>query len=176
MKKLNLVFLTLLSFTLTLSATSLKEKNENIKDEKNPAIKQVFKCERETMFKRDNGNPNICIKAVKMVKKMNKDSYSWRFYEGPKMISECYFNAGLIYDDGNKNADMAAKIYQKAIDENYGDKNIEFNLGILYFYGKSVQKNHLKAYKLFKSSLEHGSSSAQHALEVLCGQSPWACK
>jgi len=175
MKRLSLVFLTLLSFTLTLSAISLKEMNKNINSEKNPAIKQVFKCEREVAFNRDNGNPDICIKAVKMIKKMDKDSFSWKFYGGSSMISESYYNAGVIYE-ANNNIKMAAKILQKAIDEGVGTGSIEYNLAVYYYHGTGVSKNHIKAYKLFKSSLNHGDSDAQNALEILCGQSSWACK
>lgn len=103
-----------------------------------------------------------------------------RLIENEKIIGEDdkkagthFFNAGVIYGaQGDKKNEVI--MYEKAIE--YKVENAFYNLGISYYYGEGVAKNHIKAYEHFKEALKLGLPNAQNAIETVCKKSPWACK
>jgi len=172
MKKLLLVMLLVKS----IFAYTEEDYDSYISMINDPLQKQLIRCEKEVQFHKDYGSPEVCIKAAEMYSKEKKLSAEQKKYFG-----EVYFNAAVMYNfgEGNQNYKKAAQMYQKSIDVGYCEFDqcsIKQNLGILYFAGAGVEENHIKAYNLFKSALEHGYSDAQRALQVLCTKSPWACR
>jgi len=89
----------------------------------------------------------------------------------------CY-NLGVLYDNGGyvvqQDHSKAAKLYKKAC--NLGDATGCLNLGYLYAKGYGVSMNKFKAYKYWVKAAKQGNQQAQHNLDILCKQSPWACK
>jgi TPR repeat protein len=49
-------------------------------------------------------------------------------------------------------------------------------LAVLYATGRGVPQNHRKAYKLMSDALNHGNVDAQHNMNIICKESPWACR
>ena len=50
------------------------------------------------------------------------------------------------------------------------------NLGVKYHKGKGVPLNKIKAYELYLQAARQGNENAQRNLDILCKDSPWACK
>jgi TPR repeat protein len=46
----------------------------------------------------------------------------------------------------------------------------------MYYLGQGVKKNKIKAYQYLMKSAQQGNSVAQNRLDILCKESPWACK
>jgi TPR repeat protein len=57
-----------------------------------------------------------------------------------------------------------------------GDSDAQYDLGLMYYNGQGVQQDKIKAYKWWLRSARAGNIFAQNSLDVLCRQSPWACK
>ena len=57
-----------------------------------------------------------------------------------------------------------------------GDIEECFNLALVYYSGKGIKKDKMKAYKYWMIAAKRGDSEAQNNLDVLCKESPWACK
>jgi len=172
MKKLLLVMLLVKS----IFAYTEEYYNSFISSTNDPLKKQILKCEKEVSIHKDYGSPEVCIKSAEMYSKEKKLSIQQKEFFG-----EAYFNAAVMYNfgKGNKNYKKAAEMYQKSIDAGYCEFNqceVKQNLAVLYYYGTGVEKNHIKVYKLFKSALDHGYPNAQKGLQILCTESPWACK
>ena len=172
MKKLLLVMLLVKS----IFASTEEDYNSLISSTNDLLMKQILKCEKEIRLHKDYGSPEVCIKAAEMYSKEKKLSA-----EQKRFFGEAYFNAAAMYEFGKGNIDYkkAEEMYQKSIDAGSCEFNqcaVKLNLGIMYFTGVGGETNHIKSYKLFKSALKHGSSNAQMALEIICTDTPWACK
>lgn len=64
---------------------------------------------------------------------------------------------------------------------NFGCNDLESysccdELGVIYFQGKGIAENKVKSYQFMKKALTLGSPYASRNLDVLCKNSPWACK
>ena len=46
----------------------------------------------------------------------------------------------------------------------------------MYYYGHGVNVDKFKTYELWLKAAKQGNSNAQGNLDILCKQSPWACK
>lgn len=57
-----------------------------------------------------------------------------------------------------------------------GDSNAQSNLALLYYKGKGVNQSDREAAKLFLKSARQGNKQALKNFEILCENSPWACK
>ena len=68
----------------------------------------------------------------------------------------------------------AASLYKKACDA--GCALGCNNLGALYVKGLGVPLNKIKAYQYWMKAARQGDAKAQHNLDILCRESPWACK
>ena len=86
--------------------------------------------------------------------------------------------AAEIYDFYLKNYKKAVPLYEEACKHDNLKFNSEacYNLGLLYFYGKGVSKNYYKAYEYWIKAAKKGNTKAQHNLDILCREHPWACK
>ena len=86
-------------------------------------------------------------------------------------------NLGLSYDNGQgvkQDYKKAMAFYQKAADQ--GDANAQSNLGNMYYFGKGVKKDKIKTYQLWMKAAKQGNAVAQNNLDIICKESPWACK
>jgi uncharacterized protein len=87
------------------------------------------------------------------------------------------FNLGLMYVKGQivKQDYLKAKEwYEKAAIKGYSDAQL--NLGVMYYNGQGVNVDKFKAYELLLKAAKQGNSKAQRNLDIVCKQSPWACK
>ncbi len=142
-----------------------------------PIAKQGFICIGEAAINPKTGNAQECIKSAKMLEELGSKNQLTVDQKGS--IGSALSNAGVIYGAHN-NYEQAVKMYQKAINGGYCESGetcgAKIHLGILYYEGHGVTKNHVKAYELFKDAAKNNNPDAQQALETLCRVSPWACK
>ncbi|MDY0121874.1 MAG: tetratricopeptide repeat protein [Sulfurimonas sp.] len=160
-----------------------------------PDFKQVMICEGEAK------NPNECLKAVEMLLKSKKNvtdfsTYRFDFYtidaERAKralperykqtdeefideMIAQSYLFAGIIYFNLGQ-PEIGVEMYQKALEYDPKHSDANANLGVAYLLGKGIEKNKIQAYKHWMIAAKQGNSQSQNNLDVLCRESPWACK
>jgi TPR repeat protein len=73
-----------------------------------------------------------------------------------------------------KNPKEVFKWYKKAAEQ--GHAKAQHNLGFMYVTGKGVKQNKILAYKWWLKAAKQGESTAQRNLDILCKESPWACK
>ncbi len=73
-----------------------------------------------------------------------------------------------------QNYNKAAELFQKAADQ--GRSLAQYNLGFMYYSGKGIKKDKIKAYQLWMKAAKQGNGDAQNNLDILCKESPWACK
>lgn len=172
------ILVSLFFVTCSLFGVTLAEYSRLIENEKIPWIKQVLICERDTELNPKYADANVCLKAADMVlalkgKKLS-DHEKIVVRDGIEKSTGIYFfHAGVIYGaQGDKKNEVI--MYEKAIE--YKVKNAFYNLGISYYYGEGVAKNHIKAYEHFKEALKLGYADAQNSIEIVCKESPWACK
>lgn len=182
-----------------LSATTLEEYNQYIADAKHPDLKQVLRCEREAGHLKSN--PEECLKALDMLLKSKKNLHSnpdYRFdFHGetsanirihdPEMykqtnkefinehISAAYVNTGVIYSALSQH-ETEVKMYEKALEYKPNDVITHLRLGIVYYLGDGVEVNKIKAYEHWRVAAKQGNEKAQKFLNILCSESPWACK
>jgi len=86
-------------------------------------------------------------------------------------------NLGLLYNTGlgvNQSYTKAASSFKKAC--NAGAAGGCNNLGVSYYKGQGVPLNKIKAYQYWMKAAKEGNAEAQHNLDVLCRESPWACR
>ena len=94
-------------------------------------------------------------------------------YQGD--TASMYYNAGNIYRE-IEDYSNEVKMYKKALEilPNYANANI--NLGLSYYFGKGIETNKIKTYEHWRIAAKQGDQSAQKNLDILCKESPWACK
>lgn len=68
----------------------------------------------------------------------------------------------------------AAELYTKASNQGYKEANLD--LGLLYYAGNGVKQDKTKTYTLWLELAKQGNTQAQGNLDILCKESPWACK
>jgi len=87
------------------------------------------------------------------------------------------FILGTMYNEGKgvkQEYKKAVEFYQKSA--NQGHAEAQLNLGFMYYNGQGVKKDKIKAYHWWMKAAKQGIPQAQKNLDVLCRQSPWACK
>jgi TPR repeat protein len=167
-----------------LNATTLQEYNQMILDEKDKVTQQMFSCEREALYFKDNGDPQECLRAVKYLMEVKKPNLllsstmrtqNKTFKEAKKLyLGEAYYNAGILFDHSEHSPQKAFESYKKGA--KYGYVDAELNTGVMYYFGVGVQKDKIEAYKWSLKAAKHGSPNAQKLLDTLCSESPWACQ
>lgn len=140
---------------------------------KNKAVDQMLSCEEEASltFK----DPMLCVRAAQISLK-EYDAMPVKGYSSyQKYSSAMYFNAGVIYNEIGDHSNKI-KMYKKALEisPNYAPANL--NLGIAYYLGKGVEKSLIKTYEHWRVAAKQDNQIAQNNLDVLCRESPWACK
>jgi len=86
-------------------------------------------------------------------------------------------NLGNMYHDGRgvMRDDVAAvKWYRLAAKQ--GDAAAQNSLGFMYAKGIGVGQNKILAYKYWRKAATQGNSTASKNLDILCKESPWACR
>ena len=173
-----------LSLLVMLAQNIFADKASYMKEyEGSKSVKALYKlllCEAEAKFyKTEDANPEQCIEAANSILKgedlgvlsKNKKTY----------LGEAYFNAGIIYQYKLHNHKQALESYLKAYNVGYCDNGSDCSVGrnIGYYYatgegGTPLDK--IKAYQYFLESAKHGNAGSQRNLDILCKESPWACK
>lgn len=172
LKNIKKVLIAAIFVAASLSGTTLEDADRYIAEEKNPAEKQNFICEREALFILKD--PTLCIKAAQIsLQEYQSKRIKFRSYEEYRAIM--YSNAGFIYakigDDTNK-----IKMYKKALEISPNNDLANLNFGVAYYFGKGVETNKIKAYEHLRVAAKQGNEQAQKNLDILCKESPWACK
>jgi tetratricopeptide (TPR) repeat protein len=183
----------------SLCSSTLEETNHIIANTKHPDLKQLIICDREWMH--IGKNPQECLKAVDMLLNSKKNLNSKSTYRSdvhdmpievmetwlPEVykqtdeeyidsgVTEAYVNAGVIYGQ-LKQHEREVQMYQKALEYDPNRASAHLNLGISYYFGQGVNINKINAYKHWKIAAKQGNSQAQKNLDILCRESPWACK
>lgn len=183
------------SFAETIT---LEEYNELISEAKNQTKKQLLACEREANYMYKDAQQ--CIKGADMLLEMSKKATKSSllrcellgFYgELCKSIptvyqktdkeffnenaADSYYNAGVIFDK-NMLYEKSVAMYKKAIEYNPKSEQANLMLGIKYFLGEGIAMNKNKAYEHWRIAAKQGHQQAQKNLDLLCSESPWACK
>jgi len=169
-KNLKKVIVANLLLGVTLSAATLEVVNQMIANASTPEEKQLLLCEREAteIFK----DPQECIKAATIPKE--------RALYTPYITYEDYqagmwYNAGVIYGNIGEPIEEA-KMYKKALELSPNKTSAHLNIGFLYYQGSGVEMNKYKAYEHWSIAAKQGNVIAQRNLDILCRESPWACK
>lgn len=135
---------------------------------KNELRNQMMSCEL-------GSEPSLCVKAAQISLKEYQSMQTNPYDNYEEYRAGMYYNAGVKY---NKIEDTtnACKIFKKAVEfsPNYSDAN--YNLGICYYFGDGVGINKIKAYEHFRVAAQQGNQNAQKNLDIICKESPWACK
>ncbi len=179
-------------------AMTLEEYDKVISEATNPTIKQVVICERESNFIYKDSQQ--CIKAIDMLLEMSKrttknsllrcelygvsekvcklnptvyQKTDKEIFNG--LIANSYLGAGDIYRKNEMNKESFA-MFKKTIEyepNHIGANNI---VGTGYYFGQGVAMNKIKAYEHWSIAAKQDDQEAQKNLDILCGESPWACK
>lgn len=174
MKKLVKLMAVAVLAASSVGAITLEEYNELIPKVNNLPQKQILICMREKDY--ISSNPMECIKAAQISLKEYESTEARGVYNSyQEYVTDMYFTAGVIY---NKIRDYAneIKMYKKALGLLPNHIETHVNLGVTYYSGKGVETNKIKAYEHFSIAAKQGNQQAQKNLDILCGQSPWACK
>lgn len=87
------------------------------------------------------------------------------------------FNLGAMYKNGEgveQNYQEALKWYKKAAEQGYADAQII--LGSMHYVGQGVEQDKVMAFEWWSKAARQGNEAAQKCLDMLCAESPWACK
>ncbi len=163
----NLIIICFLLISSNIYAITLETMNRAISNSTG-SQQQTFRCNKIILFDKKNGNPDVCLKATKMsgIDKRN--------------LGENYYNAGILYTFGEKYKDhkKAFKMYKLSYDAGYGkySSSVMTKIGYFYWQGWGIETNKILAYKYFLEGAKAGNQNAQGNLDILCKESPWACK
>jgi len=86
-------------------------------------------------------------------------------------------NIGNMYFNGQgvmKNYKEASKWYVLSAEQ--GEITAQRNLGVMYYLGNGVNQDKLQSYKWLHKAAKQGDQQSQNNLDILCKESPWACK
>lgn len=167
------VLLAAIFVAATLSGVTLEDADRLMAQVKNPAFKQSLLCERESSF--IFKDPALCIKAAQISLKEYQSIQEKPYdnYDGYR--AGMYFNAGIIYSKTGDNAN-AVEMYKKALEFSPNDATTNRNLAVAYYLGKGIKLNKIKSYEHMLVAAKQGDQKAQEALDIICKESPWACK
>jgi len=102
-------------------AMSEKEYNKSIMKVKDKVVKQGLMCGKEAFYHKNNGDINICLKSIELLKKQNPISTI--------SLQIAYGNTGILYEHSLRNYLKAYQYYIKSVQ--YGDVLAQHNLDIL---------------------------------------------
>lgn len=172
MKKLIKIVAVAVLIATSAVALTLEDYNNRISLNNNPVKKQLLYCAREVEWIKKN--PTECINATKFSLEEVGDIAD--IFGGYKnYIGEHYYMAGFVYNsmEDRKNA---AKMYKKALEFSPNHSKANNNLAVAYYSGEGVEINKVKAYEHLRVAAKQGHQGAQNNLDMLCKESPWACK
>lgn len=173
MKKLVKIMAVAVLIATSAVALTLEDYDKYIANENNALSKQTLICEREAslIFK----DPTLCVRAAQISLKEYNSMPTGGYYSYQQYVTDMYKNASLIY---NKISDYTNKVkmFKKVLEFSSNDSVINANLGLAYYLGKGVETNKIKAYEHWSIAAKKGDQQAQSNLDILCKESPWACK
>jgi len=118
------------------------------------------------MYMNGRGVEKNYKKAMKCYKKALKGGYDNALTNIEYMVGN-----GL----GDK-ADMEEVVNYYKIAAEKGVLVAQFNLGLIYYMGESIEKDKIQAYKYWMMAAKQGNTHVQNNIDILCKESPWACK
>jgi TPR repeat protein len=68
----------------------------------------------------------------------------------------------------------AVRLFTLSANQGYSDAQV--NLGLMYVKGHGVNQDKIAAYNWWQKSAKQGNTTTQRNLDLLCNDSPWACK
>ena len=87
------------------------------------------------------------------------------------ILWETYANGNSeVAKDTNKALEWLTKLAER------GEASAQFTLGMINFNGEGISMNKFEAYKWWMKAARKGNEKAQKSLDILCKESPWACK
>jgi TPR repeat protein len=87
------------------------------------------------------------------------------------------FYLGKMFLDGigvSPDRDVGIMWIKKAVEQDVGEA--QSLLGLFYWTGTVVPLDKIKAYNLLMKASKQGDEVSQKSLDILCKESPWACK
>jgi hypothetical protein len=98
--------------------------------------------------------------------------------DAEKGDKEAQYNLGVVYQNGlleqRTDKTKAFELFEKSAKQGYS--TAQLNAGYMLVQGIGVAQNKIKAYQYFLSAAKQGNKEAQGNLDMLCHDSPWACK
>ncbi len=131
--------------------------------------KNIEKCGTNANYE----NYQACIDITNLLKnKSNLSRYEQR------IIGLAYYNQGIFYRYTMNDYKNAVILFEKAYKYNYQQysSDVLTKLGFYYNEGKGVKKNKIKGYNYYMEGARLGNENCQTNLDILCKESPWACK
>lgn len=101
-------------------------------------------------------------------RKNDAEAKKWLDFAAEKGSADALFLLGLLNE--GKNDSKAISYYEKASKQN--DNKASVNLGLMYFYGKGVEKDCLKAMSYFVRAAENGDAKALENIAKLYETDP----
>jgi len=143
------------------------------------ALYKLLLCASDAQYyKTENTNPEQCIEAANRI--LKGEDLGVLSEDRKTYLGESYFNAGIIYQFKLHNHKKALESYLKAYNVGYCDKDncsVGRNIGYYYATGEGgTPLDKIKAYQYFLESAKYGNAGSQKNLDVMCKESPWACK
>lgn len=107
------------------------------------------------------------------VKQDDMNAIKWYELAGKHQNIDAQYNAATLYYR-EKQYDKAVFWYKKS--GKNGDDKALYNLGVMFFYGNGVKQNKITTFHYWLEAAKHSNIQAQDSLDLLCKESPWACK
>jgi TPR repeat protein len=172
------------AFQLFTRASTLGHKNAN----KQFKVERVYESDELNHSHSLTPDPEIEVNKktrIRMLEKVTKKGYARLQYQLGIMyekdqdsqgafkwfsfavnigVTDAYYRVGVFYEEGrgvDQDYIMAAKMYQKAIEEH---EDAYYRLGQLYQYGNGVDLDYLKSYQFYKKASDMGHVEAHRIL------------
>jgi TPR repeat protein len=175
------------AFQLFTRASTLGHKNAN----KQFKVERVYESDELNHSHSLTPDPEIEVNKktrIRMLEKVTKKGYARLQYQLGIMyekdqdsqgafkwfsfavnigVTDAYYRVGVFYEEGrgvDQDYIMAAKMYQKAIEEH---EDAYYRLGQLYQYGNGVDLDYLKSYQFYKKASDMGHVEAHKILNII---------
>ncbi len=139
-----------------------------------PLMKSILMCEKEATNHKDYGSTQVCIDSAKLYQKQKSLTPEEKVFYG-----EAYYNAGMYtFGKKNKNYEKAYAMFLEAYKVGYGEEtsDVIHKLGYFTSNREGTEQHKILAYKYYLEAAKLGNINSQNALNLLCKESPWACK
>jgi len=164
-------------FTMTYAVDKFKQASDLYMHGEYTQAKKIF----EKLAKKNNMqaqyNLGYLYEHGEGVEKNAQQALVWYKKSAKQGYVDAQYNVATFYFTGKgvkKDVQKALYWYEEA--GKRGDRNALFNLGTFYAEGKEVEKNKITAFNYWIESAKRSHVKAQESLDLLCKESPWACR